>query len=258
LTELFWDALLVAGMASPLWGFGAVAALWPATGRGSKGGLRSGRNVLRLQDLDRELIGTRDGLGFEPPELGLEGREILDRAVDRREHDGRYTVQPREPAKRELAHPFGRSLAAFAPDCRLDRSDDLVEPLGLDRSLGRRPLKPAEELVAVERLAATVALYDVHAEALRALVGREALVAVLALPPSANGVSRLAGVHDAMLGRSAVGALHGPSILLLVVESYLANHKILWKFRPEDLMARPDPVAELDAQVRHVAAEVVP
>src|SRR5436189_3561649 len=106
----------------------------------------------------------------------------------------------------------GRDLAALAPDCRLDRADDLLEPLGLDRSLGRRPLQATQELVAVERLAATAALDDVHAHRLGPLVRREALVALCALPAPADGVSRLAGVHDAMLGRSTVRALHGPLI----------------------------------------------
>src|SRR5436190_16866267 len=105
-------------MTSPLWGFRGSAARGPAAGRGSKSGLVSGRNGVILQDLDRELIGPREGLGFEPSQLRLEGRKILDRAVDRREHDGRYAVQPREPAERELAHPFGRRLAATPPDCR--------------------------------------------------------------------------------------------------------------------------------------------
>src|SRR3954449_2597919 len=121
-----------------------------ATGRGSKGGLLSGRNAIAVQHLDRQLIGACEGLRFEPAELGFEGRKILDRAVDRREHDGGYAVQPREPAKCELAHPFGWDFTAFAPDCRLDRTDALLEPLGLDRALGCRALKPPEELVAVE------------------------------------------------------------------------------------------------------------
>src|SRR3954451_16417073 len=152
-------------MTSPLWcRLGGTAALLGATGGGSKGGLLSGRNRPVLQDLDRELIGAGDGLGFEPPELGFEGRQVLDRAVDRREHDGGYAVEPRKPAECELAHPFGWDLAAFAPDRRLDRAHDLVEPLGLDRSLGRRPLQPPQELVAVERLTATAALDDVHAD----------------------------------------------------------------------------------------------
>src|SRR4051794_1076797 len=152
-------------MTSPLWcRLGGTAALLGATGGGSKGGLLSGRNRPVLQDLDRELIGAGDGLGFEPPELGFEGRQVLDRAVDRREHDGGYAVQPRKPAECELAHPFGRALAALAPACRFDRGDALLEPVGLDRSLGRRPLQATQELVAVERLAATVAFDDVHAD----------------------------------------------------------------------------------------------
>src|SRR5436853_6105281 len=102
-------------MTSPLCGSGAVVTLLAGTGRGSKGGLRSGRNGLFLHSLDLELIGTRERLRFEPPQLGLEGRQILDRAVDRREHDGGYAVQPREPAKCELPHPFGWCFAAAAP-----------------------------------------------------------------------------------------------------------------------------------------------
>src|SRR4051812_15769530 len=175
-------------MVSPLHGTGA-----------GKGGLLSGRKRLVLQYADFELIGPGDRLRFEPPELGLECRKVLDRAVDRREHDGGNAVQPREPAKRELAHPFGRGFAAAAPDCRLDRGNDFVEPLGLDRSLGRRPLEPPEELVAVERLAVPSALDDVHAHRFGALVARETLAAALALAAPADRVSGLAGVHDAVL-----------------------------------------------------------
>src|SRR3954447_21589975 len=226
-------------MTSPLWGFRGSVTLGSATGRGCKGGLLSGRNRLVLQDVDRELIGTCEGLAFEPAELGLEGRKILDRAVDRREHDGGYAVQPREPAKRELAHPFGRGLAAFAPDCRFDRERDLLEPLGLDRALGRCPLKPTEELVAVEWLAAPAALEHVHADRFRPLVRGEALVAVFALPPATDGVSRLAGIHDAVLGRSAVGTLHRPVILLRLVVLLHLNHKILWKLRAKAQCGQP-------------------
>src|SRR3954469_7979885 len=167
-------------MTSPLCVSGGAVTRRTATRRGSKGGLLSGRNAIRVEDLDRELIGAREGLRFEPAELGFEGRKILDRAVDRREHDGGYAVQPREPAECELAHPFGRGFAALAPDCRFDRGNDLLEPLWLDRALGRRPLQPPEELVAVERLAVPVALDDVHADQFGPLVRGEALVAVLA------------------------------------------------------------------------------
>src|SRR3954464_11982048 len=107
------------------------------------------------------------------------------------------------------------------------------------RTAPRRPLRPAQELVAVERLAAAATLDDVHADGFRPLVRGEALVAVLALPPSANGVSRLAGVHDAMLGRSTVGALHVQSILLPLVVLLRSNHKILWKLRVEAVYGRP-------------------
>src|SRR6476620_6953923 len=103
-------------MTSPLWGFRGSAALGSATGRGSKSGLVSGRNATVLEYLDFKLIRARNGLRLEPAQLGFEGREILDRAVDRREHDGGNTVQPREPAQCELAHPFGRGFTAAAPD----------------------------------------------------------------------------------------------------------------------------------------------
>src|SRR5436190_20266312 len=132
-------------MTSPLCGSRCAVTLGTGTGRGSRSGLVSGRNVPLLQGLDRELIGTRNGLGFEPAQLRFEGGEVLDRAVDRREHHGGYAIQPREPAKRELAHPFGWGFTAFAPDCRIDRGDDLLEPLRLDRALGGRPPQAPEE-----------------------------------------------------------------------------------------------------------------
>src|SRR3954466_9714280 len=105
-TDLVSDSLRVAGMTSPLCRSRALAALGDATGRGRKTGLLSGRNSRALEDLDRQLIGPRDRFGLEPPELRLERRQVLDRAIDRREHDGGHAVQPREPAKRQLTHPF--------------------------------------------------------------------------------------------------------------------------------------------------------
>src|SRR3954449_13101658 len=136
-------------MTSPLVVTGGPAGGGWATGRGSKGGLLSGRNRLFAQDLDRKLIGARDRLRFEPPELGLEGRQVLDRAVDRREHDGRDAVQAGESTEGQLADPLGRRLAAAAADGGLDRVDQVVQPFGVDRALGGRALEAAQELLAV-------------------------------------------------------------------------------------------------------------
>src|SRR5436305_7105279 len=201
--ELLSVSLRAAGMTSPL-----DVRAW-------KRGPRSGRNGTVLQHLDRELIGPCDGLGLEPAELCLEGRQVLDRAVDGGEHHGRDAVQSGEPAEGELADPLGVGLAAVAAHGVADRVGDLVEPLGLDRALaGRgRSLESAQQLVAVEPLAPAVTLDDVHAQRVNPLVGREALAARLALAAPADRVSGVAGVDDAVAGRSAVGTLHLPLIL---------------------------------------------
>ena len=79
-----------------------------------------------------------------------------------------------------------------AAEPRLDGRDDALDQLQRDRALDARALEPAQQLGAVERLPAAVALDDPQRRLLEALERREARVAVEALAAPANGLSRIA------------------------------------------------------------------
>ncbi len=90
----------------------------------------------------------------------------------------------------EIADPARLDLGAAPPHRRRDRLRQRLQLLRAHGPLVGCPLKPSQELLAVESLAAAVALEDGHA-GLRALVGGEAVAAALALATAADGVARL-------------------------------------------------------------------
>ncbi len=77
-----------------------------------------------------------------------------------------------------------------------------------------RPRIPAEDLVAVERLAVARALDDVEADLLDPLEGRIALVAVRALasPPDGHAVFGETRINDAVVVRRTEGTAHASRI----------------------------------------------
>ena len=96
---------------------------------------------------------------------------------------------------------------------RLDGRDDALDRLERHRALDARALEAAQELRAIERLTAAVALDDPQHRLLEALERREARVAVEALATAADG---LAGVAHARLQHTrlafaAAGADHLPA-----------------------------------------------
>ena len=92
-----------------------------------------------------------------------------------------------------------------AAEPRLDGRDDALDQLERDRALDARALEAAQQLRAVERLPAAVALDDPQRRLLDALERREARVAVEALATAADG---LAGIAHARLehARLAIAA----------------------------------------------------
>src|SRR4051812_45123717 len=206
--RVFSLALRVSGMRAPR----SVGLLFssPSLTSGGKtdtggGGGRNGGVAV-----ERELVYACDRLGADALELRLEFAEVVEVAVDGGEEDRRDRVELDQPAQRQLADELGVGLGAEPPDTAGDRVGERLELRVRDGALVRRPVEPAQELLAVEALALPVALPDRHGLGLGALVGGEALAAALALATPANGVAGLAepGVHDARGVGSAVGAMH--------------------------------------------------
>ena len=102
---------------------------------------------------------------------------------------------------------------AVAAEPRLDGRDDALDQLQRDRALDARALEAAQELGAVERLPAAVALDDPQRRLLEALEGREARVAVEALATPADGLAGIAHarLEHACLANAAGRADHLPT-----------------------------------------------
>ena len=106
-----------------------------------------------------------------------------------------------------------------AAEPRLDGRDDALDQLERDRALDARALESAQQLGAVERLTAAVALDDPQRRLLEALERREARVAVEALATPADGLARIAHARfeHARLTNAAGRADHRPTTRSSVV-----------------------------------------
>src|SRR4051794_8097017 len=166
--------------------------------------LRAGWN----RSVDGELVLAGERVVLEAGDDGLELVEVGEVAVDRGELDRAHRVHPREAALGEVADARRLGLGSAAPRLLGDPRRDRLELVVADRPAAGRPGEPAQQLLAVEALAAPVSLDDVEARLLDALVGREALTALAALAPPAHAVGAGAGVdHLGRIGR-AEGAKH--------------------------------------------------
>jgi len=104
----------------------------------------------------------------------------------------------------EPADPLGRELAAVVTHLTFNTVNEEAELAGIQLPLVGGSVETAEQLLAVEGLAAAVALD--HFEGLRngALVGGEAVAARAALAPPANGaIGDAAGLEGLRLGVAA-------------------------------------------------------
>src|SRR5205823_307343 len=105
----------------------------------------------------------------------------------------RDAVELAQMEQRGLADRLGRHLAeAVAAEARLDGRDDAFDRLERDRPLDARALEAAQQLRALERLAARVPLHDPQGRLLEALERGEAPVALEALAATADGLARVA------------------------------------------------------------------
>jgi hypothetical protein len=106
-------------------------------------------------------------------------------------------VQSAEAFEAALADPLGPQLAAGVPELGLDALDDQIQVPWIDVALVGRPDQTGAELLAVERQPRPVALD--HLEDVRngAFIGGEAVAALRAAPPAADGVALgPAGLED--------------------------------------------------------------
>src|SRR5918997_2163948 len=145
--------------------------------------------------LDGELVLARERVVLEAPDDGLELVEMGEVSVDGGELDRRHGVEPGEPALGEIADLARLDLRARAPHRRRDRLRQSLQLLRAHGPLVGGPLEPSQELPAVESLAAAVTLEDGHVR-LRPLVRGEAVAAAVALATAADGIARIARVHD--------------------------------------------------------------
>lgn len=153
-------------------------------------------------------------LGLQTGELTLELLHVAEVPIDRGEADVGDAIEVPQTAERELSDPRGLELATGRFDLRGDAVDDGLDARGLNRSLVRRPQQPSQQLLAVERIAAAVALSHVQLTTLVSLERREATTAILAgaATPDGGAVRRLATLQDTGLIGCAVGAEHTLSV----------------------------------------------
>ena len=145
--------------------------------------------------------------GFE---LALELVRGLERPVDGRKSDVRDAVELAQMKQRGLADRLRRHLREpVAAEPRLDGRDDALDRLERHRPLDAGALEAAQQLRAIERLTAAVALDDPQRRLLEALERREARVAVEALAATADGLARVAHARfqHARLGMFAGGQI---------------------------------------------------
>src|SRR5262249_49369381 len=139
-------------------------------------------------------------------------------AVDRREADISDVVQRPQRVHHHLAHGLGRDIAlALAFELAHDLGHRLVDALGLDRPLAQRDLHRAQQLVAVERDAAAVALDDSELAQLHALEGGEPEVAAQAhaAPADDGGILGRPRILHLGVETAAIGTAQWTSPTLL-------------------------------------------
>src|ERR1017187_5534476 len=181
------------------------------------GGRVAGRSLLRRKTRRvfpvSSLRSPRSGHAPEQHlELVHEVSEILEPPIHGREAHERDLVELLEPFHDLSAELHRRHLARLSRrEPRLDFVADDLERLRLDRALFAGLHQPAEQLVAVERLAPAVLLHDEKRDLLDGLVRREPALAGVALPPPANHrtFAALARVDDTVVTHAAIGAAHG-------------------------------------------------
>jgi hypothetical protein len=138
--------------------------------------------------LDSQLIRPRQGVLLEAPHNGLELVEVGEVAIDRGELNGAHGIDAGEAALGQLADPPGLDLPAFPAHLGGDPGGHGLELLIADRPSAGSPGETAQELLAVEGLAASISLDHANLGLLRAFIGGEAFAAGIALSAPADYV----------------------------------------------------------------------
>src|SRR5262249_25266451 len=145
-------------------------------------------------------------------EHGFEILGLAEIAIDRGEAYIGDVVERAQRLHHHLAHGLGGDLAlALALELAHDLGHGLIDALGLDRTLAQRDLHRAQQLVAVERHAAAVALDDHELAQLHALERCKAEIAGQAHPAAADdgGILGRPRVLDLRIEAAAIRTAHG-------------------------------------------------
>src|SRR3954452_6487374 len=147
--------------------------------------LRLGRTRVALE---RQLIRSRKRVFLVAADDGLELVEVAQIAIHGRELNGRDGVEHGEPTLREIADLARLDLRPAPPHRRRDRLRQFHQLLRAHGPLVGGPLEPSQELLAVESLAAAVALENGDVR-LSALIGGEAVATAAAFATAADGIA---------------------------------------------------------------------
>src|SRR5262249_50120461 len=145
-------------------------------------------------------------------EHGFEILGLAEIAIDRGEAHVSDVVEGAQRLHHHLAHGLGGDFAfALALELAHDLGHGLVDALGLDRTLAQRDLHRAQQLVAVERHAAAVALDDHELAQLHAFERGKAEIAAQAHPAAADdgGILGRPRVLDLRIEAAAIRTAHG-------------------------------------------------
>src|SRR5215469_2111917 len=149
-------------------------------------------------------------------EHGLEVLGLAEIAVDRGEAYISHVVERPQRLHHHLAHRLGRDFAlALALELAHDLGHGLIDALRLDRTLAQRDLDRAQQLVSVERYAATVALDDHKLAQLHALECGKAEIAAQTHAAAADdgGILGRPRVFDLRIEAAAIRTTHGRPLL---------------------------------------------
>src|SRR5262245_44692259 len=149
-------------------------------------------------------------------EHGFEILGLAEIAIDRGEAHIGDVVERTQRLHYHLAHGLGGDFAlALALELAHDLGHGLVDTLGLDRTLAQRDLHRAQQLVAIERHAAAVALDDHQLTQLHALECGKAEIAGQAHAAAADdgGILGRPRVLDLGIEAAAIRTAHGRPLL---------------------------------------------
>src|SRR5215470_17671921 len=206
--------------------------------------------------------GRRIFLARQLIEHRLEILRFAEITIDRGEAHIGHVVERAQRLHHHLAHGLGGNFTlALALELAHDLGHRLVDPLGLDRTLAQRDLHRAQQLVAVERHAAAVALDHHELAQLHALERREAEIAGQAHTATTDdgGVLGRPGVLHLRIEAAAIRTAHASAPATSAVVDRKPADQLLHFFAHRgfgerillDALLRED-IKHLDDQLAHL------